>query len=115
MNVEDIQCFIPSKDFEVSKAFYSEIGFTYEYVDDELALFSNGDCSFFLQSFYIEDLAKNFMLQVCVSNIQDAFAICQQSQHKSKISEVSHESWGKVFYLWGPSGELLHITQLNAH
>jgi predicted lactoylglutathione lyase len=113
MQVRNIKAFIPSKDFEQSKQFYTEIGFELMPVNDELALFQNGECLFFLQNFYQEALAENFMLQICVEDIQIAFELCSNSQHKSKISDISNEHWGKVFYLWGPSGELLHITQLH--
>ena len=49
MDVIDIKTFVPSKDYEISKTFYSEIGFKSEYVTDDLTLFENGDCLFFLQ------------------------------------------------------------------
>lgn len=113
MKVDDIKAFVPSKDYELSKAFYEEIGFRSETVTDDLTLFENGDCSFFLQRFYHPDLAGNFMLQVCVEDIESAYRMCKNAKHKSKISDVKHESWGRVFYLWGPAGELLHVTQLN--
>lgn len=114
MDVIDIKAFVPSKDYEISKSFYSEIGFTSEYVSDDLTLFENGDCLFFLQRFYNEKLAKNFMLQICVADIDEAFELCSNSEYKTKITPVQQESWGKVFYLWGPVGELLHITQLGS-
>lgn len=113
MEVTDIKAFIPSKSYEISKSFYSEIGFESEYVSEDLTLFQNGECFFFLQRFYDETLAKNFMLQICVSDIDEAFRLCSESKYKQKITPVSQESWGKVFYLWGPSGELLHITQVG--
>ena len=113
MNVIDIKPFVPSEDFEVSTAFYAEIGFQSEYVTNDLTLFTNGECQFFLQRFYNEDLATNFMLQVCVSDIEAAFSLCSRAQHKTKITPIQSESWGKVFYLWGPIGELLHVTQLT--
>lgn len=113
MNVVDIKPFVPSKDYEVSTSFYCEIGFASEYVNDDLTLFKNGDCLFFVQRFYNKDLAQNFMLQICVADINDAFELCSNSKHKTKITPVQQTSWGKVFYLWGPVGELLHITQLN--
>lgn len=114
MDVTDIKAFIPSKDYELSKSFYSEIGFDSEYVSDDLTLFQNGDCLFFLQRFYDEALASNFMLQICVSDINEAFRLCSESTLKQKFTSISQESWGKVFYLWGPSGELLHITQVGS-
>lgn len=113
MDVTDIKAFIPSKDYKVSQAFYTEIGFHPEFVSDDLTLFQNGDCLFFLQRFYHKALASNFMLQLCVSDIDAAYGLCSKAQYKTKISAISLEPWGKVFYLWGPSGELLHITELQ--
>ncbi|OFC70026.1 lactoylglutathione lyase [Alteromonas confluentis] len=113
MKVTDIKPFLPARDYAVSQAFYTEIGFHSEYVSDDLTLFENGDCLFFLQRFFEPALAENFMLQICVTNIEDAFTVCSASQHKQRISPISEEPWGKVFYLWGPSGELLHITELK--
>jgi hypothetical protein len=115
MDVTDIRVFAPSKDYKISKAFYSEIGFKPEYVSEQLTLFQNGECSFFLQDFDDVRLAKNFTLQVCVSDIKAAFELCSQSQHKTKISPVQRERWGQLFFLWGPVGELLQITQLNSN
>lgn len=112
MDVIDIKAFVPSKDYEVSKSFYSEIGFKADYVSEDLTLFQNGDCLFFLQRFFNADLAANFMLQLCVSDIESAYRLCSQSKHKAKITPIQQESWGKVFYLWGPAGELLHVTEL---
>jgi hypothetical protein len=113
MDVVDIRTFVPCKDYEVSKAFYAEIGFASEHVTDDLTLFNNGDCFFFVQNFYNQDLANNFMLQVCVADIEAAYSLCSNSIHKTKITSVKNEPWGQVFYLWGPVGELLHITQLS--
>ena len=114
MDVIDIKTFIPSKNYDISKAFYSEIGFNAEYVNEDLTLFENGDCLFFLQRFYNPELANNFMLQICVADIQDAFDLCSRSLHKTKISSIEQQHWGSIFYLWGPSGELLHITKLGS-
>jgi len=36
MDVVDIKAFVPSKDYEISKAFYSEIGFESEFVSEDL-------------------------------------------------------------------------------
>lgn len=112
MEVANIKAFVPCKDYEISKYFYTEIGFTSEPVSEDLTLFHNGESLFFVQNFYNKELAENFMLQVCVADIQAAFMLCSNAQHKTKITPIQHEKWGKVFYLWGPSGELLHITEL---
>ncbi len=50
MDVDHIKVFIPSKDYGVSKRFYSQIGFKGEFVSDALTLFENGDCQFFYRT-----------------------------------------------------------------
>lgn len=112
MHVMDIKAFVPSKDYDISKSFYTEIGFVAEDVTEDLTLFQNGSCCFFLQRFFNQELASNFMLQICVSDIAAAYQRCLQASHKTKITAIQQESWGKVFYIWGPAGELLHITEL---
>lgn len=112
MKIDDIRAFIPSKDYEISKTFYTDLGFSSNYVTDDLTLFESAECTFFLQRFYNKDLAENLMFQLIVLDIEAAFEIANKSQHKTKISPIQQEHWGKVFYLTGPSGELWHVTQL---
>jgi catechol 2,3-dioxygenase-like lactoylglutathione lyase family enzyme len=111
--VDDIRVFIPSKNFDESNEFYCDLGFTADYVTDNLSIFENGECSFFLQRFYNKDLAENLMLQICVLNIESAFQKASSARHKVKITPIETQPWGKVFYVWGPAGELLHVTQLG--
>ena len=72
-----------------------------------------GECSFFLQDFYDQKLAENLMLQLVVTDIEQAFEQANSFPNETKISGIEHHPWGKVFYLWGPSGELWHICELN--
>ncbi|MFT7186650.1 MAG: hypothetical protein ACI84K_002053 [Pseudohongiellaceae bacterium] len=111
--VDDIKVFVPSKNFNDSTEFYSDLGFINEYVSDDISIFENGECSFFLQRFYNKQLAENLMLQICVLDIESAFKIANVARHKQKITPIKDEPWAKVFYLWGPVGELLHVTQLG--
>ncbi len=114
MKANDIRVFIPAKNYQESQAFYETLGFTSEIITDDLLLFSNGDCSFFLQRFYNEELANNLMFQLCVPNIETAFKkINSIKGFDIKYRPIVEESWGKVVYLWGPSGELWHITEFS--
>lgn len=114
MKVDDIRVFIPSKDFEISKAFYQALGFQMDYVTDDLSLFVNGECTFFLQRFYNGELATNLMLQLSVLDIHEAFAVISNLKDFAiKYEPIRVEDWGKVIYLWGPSGELWHVTEFS--
>jgi len=115
MKVEDIRVFIPSMNFSVSQSFYQALGFKMEPVSDQLCLFEKGSCTFFLQKFYNEDLAKNLMFQLIVKDIQEAFDLISSLEgFDIKFEPIKEERWGKVVYLWGPAGELWHITELNS-
>jgi predicted lactoylglutathione lyase len=58
MEVDDIRAFIPSKDYENSKTFYTDLGFTGTTVSDDLTLFESGKCTFLCNDFTIKDLLK---------------------------------------------------------
>lgn len=115
MKVNDIRVFIPSKDYEKSKSFYQALGFSMGEASPDLSLFENGDCAFFLYRSNNEELTKNLMVQLSVVDINDAFdVISDLDQFEIKFEPIKTERWGKVFYLWGPSGELWHVTEFNS-
>lgn len=114
MKVDDIRVFVPSKDYQVSKEFYTALGFKGEYASDDLTLFTNGECAFFLQRYYDPVFAENLMMQLSVIDIQEALeTIEKMSPFKVRFEPIKQEAWGKVIYLWGPSGELWHITEFK--
>jgi len=115
MKANDIRVFIPAKDYEESQAFYEALGFNSEFVTDDLSLFSNGNCTFFLQRFYNEELANNLMFQLSVPNIEAAFEKIDSIEgFNIKYEPIVEERWGKIVYLWGPSGELWHVTEFSS-
>jgi hypothetical protein len=113
MQVEDIRVFIPSKDFEISKAFYAELGFQAEEVNDDLTVFENGSTTFFLQRYFNKTFAENLMFQLIVTDIDEAYSCISNIRgFDFRFEPIKKEPWGNVIYLWGPSGELWHVTQL---
>ena len=115
MQTNDIRVFIPSKDYNKSKAFYQAMGFQMEPASDDLSIFSNGSCTFFLQRFFNEEFAKNLMLQLIVPDIQEAFDVISKIRgFNIRFEPIKLEHWGKIIYLWGPSGELWHVTELSS-
>lgn len=114
MEVLDIRTFIPCKDYETSKAFYQALGFSCSDASKDLSIFHNGPCTFFLQRYYNEEFANNLMLQLVVADIEEAFALISSLQDFGiRYRPIQQEHWGKVIYLWGPAGELWHVTQLH--
>lgn len=107
MKVKDLRPFIPSKDYEASRSFYLALGFKMEDAGSELSIVSKEECTFFLQKHGNEECAKNLMLQLIVQDIDEAFAVISGIEEiEVKHSPIKQEPWGRVIYLWGPSGEL---------
>ncbi|MBU3016881.1 lactoylglutathione lyase [Paraglaciecola agarilytica] len=114
MQPTDIRLFIPSKDFAFSQTFYQALGFSRAPVNDQLCIFSQGGCTFFLQNFYNQAFAENLMMQLIVKDINAALKqIENMGELVDKYEPIQQETWGKVIYLSGPAGELWHITQLT--
>jgi len=115
MNINELRAFVPCKDFNESKSFYLALGFKIEDASSELSICTKDKCTFFLQNFYNEELANNLMFQLIVEDIGKAFKNITEITHiKIEHSPITQEHWGKVIYLWGPSGELWHITELSS-
>lgn len=113
MKVDDIRPFLSCINYEISQAFYQALGFTVEYVTDDLALCINGRCTFFLSRSDSEEYTKNIMFQLIVLDIEEAFEVISSIKgFDISYQPIVIEHWGKIVYLTGPSGELWHITEL---
>lgn len=117
LKITDVRPFIGAKDFEVSKAFYQALGWTIEYLDDQLALMANGDHRFYLQRYYQKDWAENSMLHITVADAQACHdqiseALASGRFPGARVAPPKQESYGAlVTYVWDPAGVLLHLAQ----
>ncbi|BBB30448.1 conserved hypothetical protein [Neptunomonas japonica JAMM 1380] len=107
----EIKAFVPAKDFEISKQFYSELGFTKASDSDGVAYFHKGRCSFLLQDFYEKVYAENFMMHLLVEDIHSWHKQVEVSgvakKYDVKVSDIVEQPWGMLdFTLHDPSGVL---------
>jgi len=58
----------PTKNFEISRAFYETLGFT-KLLEGDVAIFAIGDTSFILQRFFQKDWAENCMMQLMADDL----------------------------------------------
>jgi len=65
----ELKTFVPAKDFELSKRFYKDLGFSMNFDDGNLAYFFHNDCSFLLQNYYVKEYADNFMMHLLIKNV----------------------------------------------
>jgi len=114
MKTRDIRPFIPVRDLAQSKSFYEALGFKSNDSTSELTIISNDTCTFFLYPSDNVNQENNFMFQLSVPNIEDALRSIENVENSNvKYEPIKEERWGKVIYMWGPSGEMWHITELN--
>jgi hypothetical protein len=116
LEVTEIKAFVPSKNFEVSKQFYKDMGFTMASEGGGVAYFQFAHVSFLLQDFCAENLAENFMMHLLVQDVDAWWAHIEQSdivnRYGVKIWPIQLQSWGmRDFCITDPSGVLWRIGQ----
>jgi len=114
--VTDLRAFVPARDLELSKAFYTELGFTVNWSNAEIAEIQVGASRFLLQKFYVAEHAGNFMMSLSVEDADSWWELIQQREMAKKYPGImckppALQPWGiRVLYLSDPSGVLWHIT-----
>ena len=117
LRITEIKAFVPAKDFEVSKQFYRDLGFTMASEGGGVAYFHFGPVSFLLQDFCAEGLAENFMMHILVEDVDAWWRHVQASgvvvpRTGCRCSEIEQQPWRmKDFCLADPSGVLWRIGQ----
>ncbi len=112
----EIKAFVPAKDFELSRRFYRDLGFTEELLSDQMAYFYAGSSSFLLQRFYNQEHAENFMMHLLVEDV-DAWREHVEAQQITQKYGVRAEPpedrpWGiRDFILVDPTSVLWRIGQ----
>ncbi len=114
MNATDLRPFVPSRDYQKSRAFYQALGCNLDDANDHLTLIEWGDCTFFLQDYYQQQFAENCMQQLIVIDLDAIEAqLMAITDIEIRFEPIRQEPWGRVIYLWGPAGELWHLTELT--
>lgn len=115
--VTDIKAFVPAKDLNLSKAFYTDLGFTINWSNDAIAELQIGSFRFLLQKFYVAQHAGNFMMSLSVADADAWWEYIQQKEFAKKYPGImckppAMQPWGlRVLYLSDPTGVLWHIAE----
>jgi uncharacterized glyoxalase superfamily protein PhnB len=114
--VVEIKAFVPAKDFELSKQFYKDIGFTMASEGGGIAYFHLEHASFLLQDFCAEHVAEHFNMHLLVKDVDVWWDRIHQSGVVAKygvtLSEIQLQPWRmRDFCLTDPSGVAWRIAQ----
>lgn len=114
--VLDLKAFVPAKDYDLARQFYSDLGFTLNWSNDEVSEFQIGSFRFFLQRFYVKDHSENFMMSLMVEDADSWWMHIERVSLKQKYPGImakppALQPWGlRVLYLSDPTGVLWHIA-----
>jgi catechol 2,3-dioxygenase-like lactoylglutathione lyase family enzyme len=118
LKVSDIRPFIPAKDFALSKRFYAALGWDTHDVAPGLALVHLADeQNFYIQDYYLKDVAENSMLHV---SVEDAHAwhahiasiLGGGDLAGARVQSPTRQPYGAtVVFLHDPTGVLVHLCQ----
>lgn len=108
--------FLPSRDFDLSMAFYEALGFEV-LLRDEVGIFAVGAGGFILQRFYQKEWAENFMMQFMVDDLDAWWEHIERLDLPGRFGvqppkPPAMQPWGlRVAYVYDPCGVLWHVTQ----
>lgn len=116
MKFLSLQPFVPSgRDFDSSKNFFVELGFTISWDAGDYTGFEKDGCRFILQRFDNREFAENFMVTV---NVTSAEEFRQQVLEKKlpekfgiRIGQVTQESYGKEVNIIDIAGVCWHFVE----
>jgi catechol 2,3-dioxygenase-like lactoylglutathione lyase family enzyme len=116
LRIRDLKAYVPAKDFELSKRFYTALGFRMSEGWGGTADFELNGNRFRLQNYYVKDWADNFMLVMGVDDVeawhQHVRAIADSGEFgnvRIKPPEAVEDSL--VLHVVDPSGVLLIFVQ----
>jgi catechol 2,3-dioxygenase-like lactoylglutathione lyase family enzyme len=112
----ELRTFLPTRDFERSKAFYAALGFE-QIADGEVAIFRCGAGAIILQRYYEEHWAGNMMMGLMVDDLDawwrhiDRLGLAERfGVPEPKPPAV--QPWGlRVAYVVDPAGVLWHFAE----
>lgn len=114
--VIEIKAFVPARDFDLSKQFYRDLGFTMASEGDGVAYFHHGHASFLLQDFCVPEHVSNFMMHLLVEDVDAWHRSIVESgiaqKYEVRVGPVTLQPWRmRDFELFDPSGVLWRIAQ----
>lgn len=117
LGISEIKTFIGSKNYAISKRFYSALGFKTEYESEQLSVLELSGCRFFLQNYYEKAWCDNTMLHITVNDAQAWYekvknVLDQGDYGLAKVAPPKKQDYGAIVtFVWDPTGVLLHLAQ----
>ena len=117
MKLTSLRPFVPSgTDFELSRAFFLDMGFVHNWGDGALCELQFGDVKFLLQNFAHKEMQENYMVYVNVDDLDafyDHLVKCELTTKypTARFSKPQMRPWGiRELHLIDPAGVCWHFA-----
>ncbi|WP_299229128.1 glyoxalase [uncultured Psychroserpens sp.] len=115
---KSIRPFIGSKNYNISRNFYLDLGFNEIVTSKNMSYFYIQEFGFYLQDAYVKDWIDNSMIFYEVENLESSLKLIKSLKLTEKydnvrLSEIVYNEWGNEFFLHDPSGILWHIGKFK--
>lgn len=113
-----IRPFIGAADFEISSAFYRDLGFEEVKLSPAMSLFKTGDFGFYLQNAFNRDWIDNTMVFLEVQDVQrfwdELVTLDLPAKYKNvRLTPIRTDYWGRECFVHDPSGILWHFGEFS--
>ncbi|MCR8556717.1 glyoxalase [Mucilaginibacter sp. BJC16-A38] len=115
---KSIRPFIGAENYEISRSFYRDLGFTESVLAHNMSYFKTGAFGFYLQDAYVKDWIDNSMIFLEVEDVErhwnELVALDLPGKYKRvKLTPIRVDYWGRECFLHDPSGILWHFGEFN--
>ena len=115
-NAKSIRPFIGAKDFDLSRRFYRDLGFSESVISDDMSYFYSDRLGFYLQKAYVKDWVDNTMVFM---EVDDTARFWKElvdrdlpAQYEGvRLMPIRVYDWGRECFLRDPSGILWHFGE----
>lgn len=119
MDGMSIRTYIGAKDYNLSRAFYLDLGFEEHRITADLSYYKiSPEYGFYLQAYYIEDWVNNTMILLEVHDVEECWKRLtakrlEDTYQTIKITDLKIADWGGDFFLQDPSGVMWRFAKFN--
>lgn len=118
MTPQSIRPFIGAADYELSRSFYRDLGFTESVIANDMSYFHIQGKGFYLQRAYVKDWVDNTQVFMEVDDVnhywQELNALALSSKYTNvRLTTVRVNDWGSECFLHDPSGILWHFGEFK--
>ena len=111
-----IRPFIGAKNFDLSRAFYKDLGFNEIFLAPNMSLFKSKELGFYLQDAYVQQWVDNTMVFMEVEDVNRFYTELTHLNLTGKyegvrLTPIKVEHWGRECFLHDPSGILWHFGE----